>query len=238
MLGTHLVKLASHDRVLKKNLVASNEKFNDNITLLHCLSKIKPASVINCIGYKGDDPVEHFRVNGCLPRVMADWCEKHNALFVHISTNAVFPASETRKWRPADNIQPQSPYEISKAFGEDPRAYVVRASFIGRSSKKGNGLFNKLLSGEPYYDRKWNGVTALALAKHLLGIAKRYGGSLTPFLEHIYSSKITTFSEMARLLNSNSRCVEKTADARLLGGGIELPPMQEQLNKYCAFLKG
>lgn len=194
------------------------------------LDEVSPTAVINCIGYLGADPCEHFRTNGCLPRVVADWCEGR-ALFIHISTNAVFPADTERVWLPGDAIAPRTAYEISKAFGEDPRAYVLRASFLGRS-QLGRGLFERLRAGKPYRDAPFNGVTAGELAARISELVQESDARPRAGLEHVHSPAPIRISQLARLMGSSSHCEGIAGNVRLLGGGRGRRSLEAQLEEY------
>lgn len=237
MLGAHVVKAFHEDKNHFTVILHAEERFSNSNALEDYLSTLAPSSVINCMGYLGNEPGKHFHVNGCLPRVIADWCEKNRALFIHISTNAVFSADETRHWYPHDRTNPITPYEISKAFGEDPRAYIIRASFIGKSPK-GLGLLHNLCLGKPYLNRKWNGVTALILARRIVEIVVRHRGSPTRHLEHVHSPDMITLVELAKLIHSTSQCIGEAPDTKLLGGGIFLPPIAEQIAMYQTITSG
>ncbi len=239
LLGSNLVTRLRLDGDWKDKLLISTEKFWDSSSIDSHLSRQQAGTVINCAGYKGEDCYKHLWVHGCLPRAVADWCQKRNALLIHISTNAVFAANSDRLWDPEDSLKPQNSYEVAKVFGEDPRAYVIRASFIGRRipSKPGKqSLYERLESGQPYYNKKWNGVTALALAERILEIVKIYHGRCIGQLEHLYSAKVCSFSEIAKMIGSRSRCLGAAYDGRLLGGGIQLDPLDAQIKKYQSFL--
>ena len=152
MLGTHISYVWNRDSSSNSELIVSTERFTRNDELLDYLSQMEPRALINCIGCLNGNPEEQSRVNGDFPRVMADWCEKNKSGLIHISTNAVFAQHPTRFWIPTDALNPITPYERSKALGEDPRAYVLRVSFIGKSPKK-VGIYDRLCKDEPFTDR-------------------------------------------------------------------------------------
>lgn len=226
-LGSHVVH-ALEQAQLGRVLAHTAPLFTGPQSLKDYLEAHRPKVVLNCIGYLGADPAEHYRINGCLPRALADWCHTR-AFAVHISTNAVFAAHPDRLWKPDEPLSPSTPYETSKAFGEDPRLYVVRVSFIGQSGR-GKNLWERLKAGAPYKDAPYNGVSAWRLALRLLELAK----NPTPRagLEHVHASAATRIAAVAALLGSKSPCEGEATNARLLGGGIECGPLEEQMTEY------
>lgn len=231
MLGAHVgyaLTQASGPRVLLQR----GHRFHAPHTLRAWLDEHRPRAVVNCIGYLGTDDSEHWRTNGCLPRAIADWCDGR-ALFVHVSTNAVFAPDPVRQWMPADPIGPTTPYETAKAFGEDPRAWVLRVSFVGRSPS-GRNLWDRLRAGVPYRDAPWNGVTAWTLARRIAELVQAAGASPRAGLEHVHAAAPGRISDLARLLGSRSPCSGEADNARLLGGGSAQPALAAQVTEYLA----
>lgn len=181
--------------------------------------------VVNCIGYRGQDDSEHHLTNALLPHWIADWCEENDAMLVHVSTNAVFAPDDSRRWLPTDPVAPRTPYEVAKARGEDSRAVVVRTTFVGHE----RGILASLSRGEPIPERRWNGVTALALAEC---IVERARTNTRPGIVHVHSPEPMTMRELAALMGSRSTIGEARGDARLLGGGAPMPPFSEQWRRY------
>jgi dTDP-4-dehydrorhamnose reductase len=229
LLGSHLTTELSRYLADLDLVVHESERFAGPAELLSYLARHNPSVVINCLAYKGSDPAMHFIVHTGFARSVADWCAANSAVSVLISTNAVFPPDNERRWLPADPISPGSPYEIAKAFGEDPRALVVRTSFVGHSPR-GDGIWNTLATGRPYWDRRWNGVTALTLARYL---ADRVAlTDVRPGVAHVHSPEPASFSDIARWLGSSSECLGRRSDARLLGGGEPLDSLETQVIEY------
>jgi len=195
------------------------------------LATLGASTVVNCVGYAGPERASHFQINGCLPRAIADWSERNGAFCILISTNAVFAPSASRQWLPYDKPAPRTDYEIAKLFGEAPNAYVIRASFIGRSSQ-GRGLLDRLLAGQPYVDRVWNGVTASALADRIVELIQERDGTPGKGIEHVHSPRSTSIRRIVELLESSSQSQGSADDGRLLGGGQEMPDIDDQLQEY------
>lgn len=169
------------------------------------------------------------------PHRLARWCAESRRLCVHISTNAVFPSDESRIWLPEDAPNPDTPYARAKAEGEDPRQYIVRASFLGKSPR-GTGLFDALMAGKPYEERRWNGVTALTLAERIADIVAAHSGEPIQGLEHVHSPEAVAVGDIARWLGSASTTTSRKTTA-LLGGGRPCPSLELQVHDYLRYLR-
>ena len=206
----------------------TTERFSTATSLHEYLSRFDGLTVVNCIGYKGADATNHFLINGCLPRALADWSHARGALNVQVSTNAVFAPSENKTWHSMDRHDPQTPYEVSKSFGEDPRAWVLRVSFVGLARGRA-GVLDDLVNGRPYWDRTWNGVTATALARRIAIIVAKNGGKSIPAVEHVHSPGVTTMSAVAGLIGSQSPCM-----ALLIARSCRSPAACSHAASHCA----
>lgn len=235
LLGSH-VAAAFRNKAILPVVEAADHRFANGDQLRQYVLKLRPTTVINCMGYAGLDVSEHFRVNGWFPRVIGDCCHSLGTLFIHISTNAVFAPHQKRLWLPSDPLDPRTPYEMAKALGEDPRAYVIRASFIG-ASPRGKGLFDRMRQGLDYVNRSWNGVTVDTLARRIADVAVEADGVPTATFEHVHSPRVSTFSEIVSLMGSDSKPEQEAQDARMLGGGgCIIPDIREQLGAYCTWI--
>lgn len=232
LLGRHLV-FEMRDRGWSV-IAQSGTHFSTLDDLGDFLDACGAKAIVNAIAYSGDDPARHYFVNGLLPRVLADWCWQRRAACVLLSTNAVFPASETHFWRIHERRLPATPYEVSKCAAEDPRSYVLRTSFVGLAAQ-GAGILNRLLQGEPYFNRRWNGVTVLAVAQRVAEILAA-GHGPTRGLEHLHSPEPLDFTELAKMVGSRSPCLGNDGRTRLLAGGIPQPSFRDQMHAYRAFL--
>ena len=118
------------------------------------LSAARPECVINTAAYNlvdraEDEPDVAYRVNALGPRHVAQWCARHDARLVHVSTDYVFGLEDrSEPYRESDAPGPQSAYAISKLAGEYfvraecPRHFVVRTcGLYGRASSAGKGNF-------------------------------------------------------------------------------------------------
>lgn len=234
LLGSH-VEAALRNKAIFPVVEPPDHRFAGGQDVRRYVLGHGPTTVINCIGYTGPNPLEHYRVNGWFPRIMGDCCQSLGILFVQVSTNAVFAPDLERRWLPSDPLDPGTPYEISKALGEDPRAYVIRASFIG-ASPKGHSLFDRLRKGMDYVNRRWNGVSVDTLARRIVDVVVGGDGVPTAAVEHVHSPRVSTLAEIASLMESSSTPEYESQDARLLGGGGVLPDIRDQLCGSCCWI--
>ncbi len=233
MLGRHVIAVLR--QASAAILEVPTPRFNSLSDLRRALKAHPSTTVINCIGYTGQDAGQHLMVNAGFPRVIAEHCVREGTLAVQISTNGVFGADEWRTWLPADPTDPRTPYELSKALGEDPRLMVIRASFVGKSPKKA-GLYEKLKAGDSYSERRWNGVTALALAQHVASTISQWDGVMRSGIEHVYSASVASYGELADCLQSKSLPNGEKGFSKLLGGGTSFPDIRKQLEEYHVWL--
>lgn len=147
-LGSELVTAFENDTVVAlthKDLDVGNSEAAERL-----FDRARPDVVINTSAYHQVDLCETtqeraFAINTFAVRHLARFCRKHNALFVHTSTDYVFDGSKKEPYTEDDAPNPQSVYAISKLAGEFfvrhncPRHFVVRTCGLfgdaGRSSK-------------------------------------------------------------------------------------------------------
>ena len=123
-LGTEIKKIAATDTL-------HNWFFTDVDALDICDSgavenafSTKQINVcINCAAYTAvdkaeDEPAIAEKINAFAPQILAMACKKHNALFVHVSTDYVFDGNGTSPYREDEPVCPQSVYGSTKAEGE------------------------------------------------------------------------------------------------------------------------
>src|SRR6185436_5263385 len=109
LLGSHVVA-ALRESAPGRLLDSEHPRFTRSEDLGDFLAEKAPTTVINCIGYAGEAEAELYKVNACFPRVISDVCHILKALFIHISTNAIFASDSTRRWLPGDHPEPRTPY--------------------------------------------------------------------------------------------------------------------------------
>jgi dTDP-4-dehydrorhamnose reductase len=114
---------------------------------------LRPEVLFNCAAFHNVELCEReeqqsFAVNASAVKRMAELCDEHGVLLVHLSTNYVFDGSATAPYGEDDAPSPQSIYALSKLAGEyaalayAPNALVVRSGGLygrsGSASKGGN----------------------------------------------------------------------------------------------------
>ncbi len=140
-LGTELADKA--DRSKYELVLADMEEFDltDNASIESFLEKTKPECVINCAAYTQVDAAEENeelarKVNADAPAVLAEWCAKNNAKFVHVSTDYVFSGESWRPYSEDDATGPQSAYGRTKLEGEqkvfatNKNAIIIRTAWL------------------------------------------------------------------------------------------------------------
>ncbi|MEA2042740.1 MAG: dTDP-4-dehydrorhamnose reductase [Bacteroidota bacterium] len=110
--------------------------------------------VINCGAYTNVDGAEQNReaaglLNAEAPKFLADACQKHEAYFIHISTDYVFGSSnQNTPFKETDVISPNSIYGKTKAKGEEylksyNNTLVIRTAWL--YSEYGNNFMKTML---------------------------------------------------------------------------------------------
>lgn len=88
-----------------------------------CFVKNGIDACINCAAYTAvdkaeDEPELATLVNSFAPKVLAEACNNHDALLIHVSTDYVFGGDAHEPYKVDDPINPQSVYGSTKAEGE------------------------------------------------------------------------------------------------------------------------
>lgn len=95
----------------------------DGVAIIHHLDQIKPDLIINASAYTAVDKAETdkdvaFDINAKAPEIMASYAVKHDATFLHYSTDYVFDGSKAGFYVESDSCNPLGVYGASKAKGE------------------------------------------------------------------------------------------------------------------------
>lgn len=143
-LGRHLSPRLS----ASGELVTSSRKhgdrpcdLTDSRQVLDLLNSVQPEVVINASAWTGvdaaeDQPQAARLLNAEVPERLARWCQQHEALLVHYSTDYVFDGQPGRAWREDDETAPASTYGRTKLDGElairasGARALILRTAWL------------------------------------------------------------------------------------------------------------
>ncbi len=118
------------------------------------LNTFKPTLVINPAAYTAVDKAESeperaFRVNAESVGLMARWCARNDAQFVHYSTDYVFDGTKSAPYVETDEPCPLSVYGKSKFAGEQAilksscRHVIFRTSWV--AGMQGNNFIRTIL---------------------------------------------------------------------------------------------
>ena len=123
-LGTELQKIAASD-TSHQWLFTDVDTLDicDKAAVEKCFETNRIEACINCAAYTAvdkaeDEPELATLINSFAPKVLADTCQRHNALLIHISTDYVFGGEANEPYKVDDPINPQSVYGSTKAEGE------------------------------------------------------------------------------------------------------------------------
>jgi dTDP-4-dehydrorhamnose reductase len=113
----------------------------DEVAVNNFFDQYKPNYCINCAAYTAVDKAESdsttaHLVNVTGPSVLATACNKHNAKFIHISTDYVFDGESEVPYVETDATKPSSVYGITKLEGEqnsianNPNTIIIRTAWV------------------------------------------------------------------------------------------------------------
>jgi len=138
-LGTELTNRA--DRTKHELVLADMEEFDltDETSIESFLEQTRPERIINCAAYTQVDTAEENeelarKVNANAPAILAEWCAKNFAKFVHISTDYVFSGEHFVPYAEDDAPDPQSAYGRTKLEGEQKVLAVNNDAIIIRTA--------------------------------------------------------------------------------------------------------
>lgn len=146
---------------------------------------------INCAAYTAvdkaeDEPVLAAKVNVEAPKNLAECCQRHNALLIHVSTDYVFDGHGTLPYRESDVTGPTSVYGQTKLDGEQAviqtgcRYCIVRTAWLYSSTGK-NFVKTVLMLGDTkdeinvVNDQKGCPTWASDLAHAIYCLVEKYG---------------------------------------------------------------
>ena len=103
------------------------------------ISKYKPDALINCAAYndvkKAEDEIDKvLAINGSSLKYLAEFCNEHNTLLCHFSTDYVFDGQTKNPYIESDSRNPKNTYGLSKSMGEDHIQKICRKFIIIRTA--------------------------------------------------------------------------------------------------------
>jgi dTDP-4-dehydrorhamnose reductase len=108
-------------------------------TIEKAWTEIHPDFCINAAAYTAVDKAESevelaYQINEMGVKNLAEVCQKHQTVLIHISTDFVFDGQSQVPYLETDQTQPQGVYGASKLAGEQAIAAVCKKYFIVRTS--------------------------------------------------------------------------------------------------------
>jgi dTDP-4-dehydrorhamnose reductase len=187
------------------------------------LAKHQPDLIVNPAAWTAVDAAEAHqdeatRLNAALPAQLAKYADKHNAYFVHYSTDYVYAGTGDKPWLETDTPAPLSVYGHTKLAGDQAVANHCKNHLIFRTSwvysDRGNNFLKTMLKlgtqrdslnivndqyGVPTDTRMIAEVTALAIYRKLLNQPIESG------VYHLVNKGITTWYGFAEAIFKHAR---------------------------------
>jgi dTDP-4-dehydrorhamnose reductase len=188
----------------------------------------KPAYAINCAAYTAVDKAEDDsevadKINNIGAANLADQCNKHGVVLIHISTDFVFKGNVAHPLTEQDEARPISVYGQTKLDGEKAVASILKEHFIIRTgwlySEYANNFVKTMLKlGKErdelkiIADQVGTPTYAIDLATFILLVinskSKAYG------IYHYSNEGVTSWFDFARAIFDISATTVKTIPIR------------------------
>ncbi len=154
-------QLGNELKVIEKSFAAMECLFHDvdtlditnKASLEAFMNENKPKFVINCAAYTAVDKAENEienaeKINTQAVELLTDVCAKHDAFFIHISTDYVFDGKAYRPWTEDMKVNPVSVYGKTKEKGERfvkqySKGLIIRTAWL--YSSFGNNFVKTVL---------------------------------------------------------------------------------------------
>ncbi len=185
------------------------------------LDALKPSLIINPAAYTAvdkaeSDPEQAFRVNAESVGIMARWCARNHALFVHYSTDYVFDGKKPTPYVETDDPCPLSVYGKSKYAGEQAiiasscRHLIFRTSWV--AGMRGNNFIRTILrlaqdrdSLRVVNDQVGSPTAAELIARTTLQVLEKANEHEVSGLFHLTASNSTTWFDYAQYIVQRAR---------------------------------
>lgn len=173
--------------------------------------------VINCAAYTAVDKAETdttsvYAINTDAPKNLAQACHKHNAYFIHISTDYVFDGTKHTPYVETDDTNPQSIYGASKLHGENKalqnhtNTCIIRTSWL--YSSFGNNFVKTMIrlgkerdSLNVIFDQIGTPTYARDLAQsiiHIIDTTTKNSNSFVPGIYHFSNEGVCSWYDFAK----------------------------------------
>jgi dTDP-4-dehydrorhamnose reductase len=155
VLGTcRRIKESVPDRFLPREMLVEGIHANDLPSVIRCISKVEPDTIVNCIGIVkqsnlAHSPVPSILINSLFPHQLAEICNERQIRVIHFSTDCVFSGRKGR-YGLNDFHDAEDLYGRTKSLGElnETEGVTIRSSIIGRELESSNGLLEWLASNK------------------------------------------------------------------------------------------
>jgi dTDP-4-dehydrorhamnose reductase len=178
------------------------------------LEDTKPFAIINAAAWTNVEGAETDqesakKLNATLPSVLASWCSKESAKFIHFSTDYVFDGLKPDPYLENDPKSPLSVYGSSKSEGEDaiialdnPTSTIVRTSGLYGFTRNNfvMKVLDRAINGDDLkvvVDQTMTPTNADDLAMYSLSLLKR---SHFPRVIHFSNKGSTNWNEVSRFI--------------------------------------
>lgn len=171
--------------------------------------------IINCIGIipqtDNRNDFDYIKVNSIFPQYLSIISKSLSINFIHITTDCVFNGFnniQAEKFPGYDEKSIKNEigiYGLSKNFGENISATIIRTSIIGeQKNKKYLSLLEWVRSNEKstingYINHYWNGVTCLQLSKIIYKII--FTNSYWTGIKHVYTPGYISKYDLLQKIN-------------------------------------
>lgn len=155
-LGLTLQELAPNYPGLRFDFKTRDElDITDKVSLAKTFRGGRYQYCINCAAYTNveeaeKNPEKSYEVNAEGVKILAETCNEHRVVLIHISTDYVFDGEKDSPYLPGDEPNPINEYGRSKLQGERyiqdimDRFYIVRTSWL-YSKKYGKNFYRTIL---------------------------------------------------------------------------------------------
>jgi dTDP-4-dehydrorhamnose reductase len=171
--------------------------------------------IINCIGIipqtDNRNDFDYIKVNSIFPQYLSIISKSLSINFIHITTDCVFngfdniPAGKFPGYDEKSIKNEIGIYGLSKNFGENILATIIRTSIIGEQKNKSylsllewaRSNENSTING--YINHYWNGVTCLQLSKIIYKII--FTNSYWAGIKHIHTPGYVSKYDLLQKIN-------------------------------------